>query len=158
MLPVVISFANSLRRSMMADVPTVGESLPPVTDVEHVLMTLTLTLPYSYRPGALQTKYESFTRRVHCPPNGYDPAYQHGYQGEHAGDQGESVMRSRAAAELNWCLQDCGCDEGCAYCMVELRLSVRCTQDQILEVSTAQLDVCPPADVSVGRFQDTLQG
>ena len=68
------------------------------------------------------------------------------------------VMRSLAAAELNGCVQDCGCDEGCAYCMVELRLSVRCTQDQILEVSTAQLDVCPPADVSVGTFQDTLQG
>jgi hypothetical protein len=114
-------------------------------------MLMDLTVPHSYRSGAIQTKHESSARRVHCPSNGYDPAHQHGYQGEHAGDSSESGYdKALPFAQLIWYLQDCGCDEGCAYCMVELRLSVRCTQDQILSVSTAQLDVCPPADVSMG--------
>lgn len=46
--------------------------------------------------------------------------------------------------------QDCDCDEGCHFCMIQLRLKVVCSGDNTMNVTSDMLEVIPsPRAVSL---------
>lgn len=109
-----MGFANSLRRAMMADVPTVA--------IDQV----------------------SFTQNTSPLPDEFI-AHRLGLIPLISGGIKTNMRETR----------DCGCDEGCSFCMVKLVLNVKCERDEALSVTTAHLDVVPPEN---SGDHDDLEG
>ena len=79
-----LRLANSFRRAMMADIPTVGEPYR-VTYILHFFWTLC----FSYWLSWGWIKYNRTPRRVYRPQTGYDSPGQHKLRRSHTLHQGK---------------------------------------------------------------------
>ena len=103
---VDLSFANSLRRTMIADVPTVGRLPPTYAAIDMVeIMVNTTVLPDEF-----------FAHRLGMVPlMSMDTA---------------KVLIDQRVCPFPCLPQDCSCEDGCDRCSVELMLDCMCTSDR----------------------------
>jgi len=133
------SLANSLRRVMIAEVPTMA-----IDKVEIMANSTVLHDDFvAHRLGLVPLKsyFARYGNVEKLAPS------------KDVGDRDEPVAR-----DLYVFNRDCGCMTSCPRCTVNFDLNIKCEQDETLDVTTHELKSDQPRDcfVAVGKRRDEL--
>ncbi|KAG2750240.1 insert subdomain of RNA polymerase alpha subunit [Suillus brevipes Sb2] len=128
---VDLAFANSFRRVVQADIPTVAVDMVEVEANTTVLPDEFI----AHRIGMVPLV------SANC-------------------DEGIRYTRVRYAlsplVHLMMLVQDCLCLSGCQYCSIELRLDVSCNDNRTMDVTSNHLEVIPPTYIDGENPGDEL--